>query len=127
MSIKTEFDETSIEYSGKGKCLEAARELTDELAGKVEKILIINSVASSEDKFENRIWPFHALVVGFDQGLWFGGAPGSGELHVDSELKKILEMLVAEFGGIWPSADEIEKAMAEGKKELKVYADDLVC
>ncbi len=107
--------------------MEAARELVDELAGKVEKILIVNSVASSENKFENGTWPFHALVVGFDQGLWFGGAPGSGELHVDSELKKILEMLVAEFGGIWPNEDEVKKAMAEGKKEIEIYADDLVC
>ncbi len=127
IGIEAKFEDLAREYSNRGKCLEAARKFAGSVRGKVEKVLIVNSWASREDKFEVESWPFHAVVVGHDGRGWFAGAPGSGDLHFASDLGELLPLLALEFGGLWLREAEIEKAMAKGVKELAIYSEDWVC
>ncbi|MBI2326270.1 hypothetical protein HYU91_02690 [Candidatus Collierbacteria bacterium] len=127
MRIEEGFSIVSVEYSNRGKCLEAARKFVGLVGNEIERVLIINLWASREDKFEVESWPFHAVAIGCDGEKWFAGAPGSGDLHFAVELRELLSLLAAEFGGLWPREAEIERAMVEGKKELAVYPEDWVC
>lgn len=125
MIIVEQFTRVAGRFANQDMCLEAAREFQNLVEGRVS--LIIKVVGGGEDKFKNEAWPFHAVVIGYEGGKWFGGAPGSGRLHFGANLGEILTALTIEFGGLWPEAGEIEKAIIESRREIEIHSEDWVC
>ena len=127
MGIAANFAEVDHKYRGADRCLEAARKFVELVGSDFERSLIVVSQASKEEKFLVSLWPFHTSVIGYGGGTWFGGSPGSSELYCEPKLEDLMTDLANEFGGFWPSASEIERAIIDGKKELEIYAEDWVC
>lgn len=127
MGIAEVFSQVSCEYKNSGKCLEAARDFVKVVGADFERSLIIVSRSSRDEKFLIDSWPFHTTVIGYHGGRWFGGTPGFGPLYCEEMLDDLVGDLMIGFGGMWPSAQEIEKVIIEGRKELEIYAEDRVC